>query len=241
MNRRTLVGVALVVGCRARTNAPEPVPVAVVSVVVDDAAPPPAEPAAPAPAVAAVEGGAPAFSSEAWLHEHGITTWPHDASCFVNMAQPPAKPDWQNVCDCNQSLTVDGQALLVCTRFADVAEPRMSPMLRTMLYAAKKGTIRLVVALPTYAALDGESFIETGPNGGPSMKLPVGNVKLAVSVEGAEVVVADDGESCVTALATAQREKLTDVRRVYGKVCASIGRYRFNGDQLVPQPAARSK
>jgi len=42
--------------------------------------------------------------------------------------------------------------------------------------------------------------------------------------------------SCAEALTTAQREQLVDVRRVYAKVCASIGVWRWVEGRLVREP-----
>jgi hypothetical protein len=198
---------------------------------------------------AASDAGAPAFSTERWLEDHGVATWTHDRSCWWTASWLSPAAAWINECRCERELVLSTPAriaLLVCTRAEQLNEARLIPLERTVLYAVKAGALRVVLDVPTAAAIDGEAFgLYGGPGGVP--KAPVGNVNLLVTSADASVTVSGDGAaargavSCVDALDTAKREKLADVQRVYTKVCASVGVWRWVGDRLVREPGGRSR
>ena len=192
-------------------------------------------------------GVTPAFSTATWLENHGVTAWTHDPSCWWKAPGHSATAEWINDCSCERELVLALAAsgrveLLVCKRGQELREARLRPLQRTVLYAARKGAMRVVLDVPTAAAIDGEAFGLYGAPGVGVPPAPVGNVSLLVTSVEASVVVSNDESgvggavSCAQALATAEREKLDDVRRVYAKVCASIGVWRWVEGRLVRQP-----
>jgi len=236
-----VAGAAILAACRAKpapaTGGPAPI-------AVDRAVVPAAADASPAEAGAEVGAGHAPFSADRWLREHGIATWSHDAACWSKLSAPPAPDNWFNECACERELALATPArvdLMVCTRFRDGPDGRMSPMQYSVVYAVVGGRLRVVLDVPTEAAIDGEAFGLYASPSNPSPKAPVGNVSLSVGAEGTDLVIVDNGParpgiaSCPDALADAEREKLADVRRVYGKVCASIGRWQWTSDRLVRQ------
>jgi hypothetical protein len=199
---------------------------------------------------AASDAGAPAFSTERWLADHGVAAWTHDPSCWWRASGLSPAAAWINECRCERELVLSTPAriaLLVCTRAQELHESRLNPLERTVLYAVKAGVLRVVLDVPTAAAIDNEAFGLYGATGVGVPKAPVGNVSLLVTSADASVKVLGDGVeapgavSCVDALDTAKREKLADVQRVYTKVCASVGVWRWVDDRLVREPGGRSR
>lgn len=190
---------------------------------------------------------APAFSTAMWLEKHGVVAWTHDPSCWQVASDHSVAAEWINECRCERELVLPlaapGQVeLLVCKRNQELREARLRPLQRTVLYAVKGAAMQVVLDVPTAAAIDAEAF---GLYGAPDLgvpQAPVGNVSLLATSQGASVMLSNDGHAiggsvpCADALATAQREKLLDVRRVYAKVCASIGMWRWVAGRLVREP-----
>jgi hypothetical protein len=190
---------------------------------------------------------APAFSTAMWLEKHGVVAWTHDPSCWQAASDHSVAAEWINECRCERELVLPlaapGQVeLLVCKRNQELREARLRPLQRTVLYAVKGTAMHVVLDVPTAAAIDAEAFGLYGAPGVGVPQAPVGNVSLLVTSQGASVMLSNDEHAiggsvpCADALATAQREKLLDVRRVYAKVCASIGMWRWVAGRLVREP-----
>jgi hypothetical protein len=201
--------------------------------------------------VATVSVGPPAaaFSADTWLRDHGIAHWDHDAACWTQAL---------NQCECHGSLTLATEPrldLLACSRTREPHGP-VPRITHTVLYAADRGRLRLALDVATRASTGIEHIPSPSASEAQNDEWLFGNdVRLDVSVDGADVVILDIGDgprrstpdpryTCgAVVLRVAQADPsgvryvadkdVAEIQRTYRSVCASAGRWRWNGASLV--------
>lgn len=171
-------------------------------------------------------------SVDAWLHEHGVERWDHDAACWVRSSGIGAPGAWRNECRCKQAISLETtppRDLLVCERPLETRSPSVPWMTHTLVYAASRGRVHAVLDVPTAAASDSETV---------SFSVP--NVQLVVRSLGTNLEIADygavSGHPCSASVALASSNKMDDVARAYESVCESIGTWRWSGTGLLRLP-----
>lgn len=179
--------------------------------------------------------GSEEFDVQAWLAAHGVPRWLPDPACWrAPEGQTLRAGSATNECLCRGVMVVAERELLHCQSPHRQSEGAAAPYVtHTVLYAVERGRLRVMLDLPTSAAMEG-------------CKADLSDVcwvALRVAPETGALRIADGPSGrCDETLATLDdlirygETWRSDWRTVARRICSSRGRYGWSPTGLTAEP-----